>query len=104
MPEIAVITKAEIGNGGNLACNLDVFQVVGHDPTTGIERTERVDPRIALGVRTPVFYPGEILILDESGREIGFPGRKPSKWSVEYQVVDSLDEARLLAERVMNGD
>lgn len=40
-----------------------------------------------------VFTLGEILILDENGREYGGHGRKPSKWFVEVTEVKSLEDA-----------
>lgn len=44
-------------------------------------------------LQQPVFHVGEILILDESGREVGYPGRKPSKWVVDVADYDNLAEA-----------
>jgi hypothetical protein len=62
---------------------VDPFQVTVKGKTYTLER-----------VRVPVFEKGEILILDaESGREIAGHERKPSKWFVEYEVYDSLEEA-----------
>jgi hypothetical protein len=59
------------------------FQVTVKGKTYTLER-----------VRVPVFVEGEILILEaESGREIAGHLRKPSKWFVEYEVYDSLEEA-----------
>lgn len=46
-----------------------------------------------LSLRMPVFTLGEILVMDDSGREIGGVGRKPSKWDVECREFDSLEEA-----------
>ena len=34
------------------------------------------------GIKVQVFERGEILILNEHGREIAYPGRKPAKWGV----------------------
>lgn len=48
-------------------------------------------------LKTKVFEVGEIIICDESGREVCYPGRKPSKWIVEYEIFDSLDDAVLKA-------
>lgn len=45
------------------------------------------------GVSTPNFDIGEILIVDESGREITGKMRKPSKWYVETECFDSLEKA-----------
>lgn len=44
--------------------------------------------------KVPVFEKGEIVICDVgNGREVGYPGRKPSKWDVEYDIFDNLDDA-----------
>lgn len=43
--------------------------------------------------KVEVFSVGEIVICDENGREIGYPGRKPSKWYVSYEIFDNLNEA-----------
>lgn len=52
-------------------------------------------------VMTPVFSPGEILFLSpETEREITGMGRKPRKWFVEYEYVDTLDEAIALSRKV----
>lgn len=40
-----------------------------------------------------VFQVGEVLILNDYGREIPYPGRKPSKWFVDYELYDDLDVA-----------
>ncbi len=44
-------------------------------------------------IEVPVFFVGEILILDEDGREPGYPGRKPSKWAVKIECYDQVEEA-----------
>ena len=43
--------------------------------------------------KLPVFHLSEILILDQSGREVTGMKRKPSKWSVEFKEFNTLDEA-----------
>jgi len=60
--------------------------------------------RLALWIslRTPVFSVGEILILGPDGREIGSPGRKPSKWGVTCEHFDDLDTAVARALEVMD--
>lgn len=52
-------------------------------------------------IRVPVFQEGEILIIDESGREIAGLGRKPSKWAVEYEVFDNLEDAIKKAHQIL---
>jgi hypothetical protein len=52
----------------------------------------------------PVFHPGEILLLGSDDREIIYPGRKPSKWDVEIEECDTLDEAVALSRRITDMD
>ncbi len=54
------------------------------------------NPLIELYVQTPVFTVGEILIT-QNGREIAGKGRKPSKWDVEYESFDDLNDALVRA-------
>jgi hypothetical protein len=100
----AVVTKTPTGKEvtGNLAATLDIYQVVQNrtkenDYTEGIEQ---IPFPVALRLRQPVFHVGEILILDESGREIGYPGRKPGKWDVEIEEFFYLDQAVVRAREV----
>lgn len=48
---------------------------------------------VMINGRTEVFALGEIVILNESGREIGGRGRKPSKWHINYELFDAVDAA-----------
>lgn len=90
-------TKPEWGTPeGNLASVLADLYI----PRGGIQGNEYVraieDPQfqgLAFHARFPVFHVGEILILDESGREYGYPGRKPTKWYIETEDFDNLDDA-----------
>ena len=50
--------------------------------------------------RIEVFTLGEILILDEYGREIGGAQRKPGKWHVEVEYFADLEEAVVRAREV----
>ena len=100
-----VITKVpneeEAAQGGNLAAVLDLWQV---DPAGqyGIECT-RVDPMATLlTLRAPVFYIGEILIIDGDGREVAGLGRKASKWTVSTEEFDDLDAAVARARQAMS--
>jgi hypothetical protein len=89
----AVITSvAAHATSGNLANEIDLF-VEGSDGSW--VRLMDLEPHLNLAwkIRTPVFYPGEILILNEGGREHGFPGRKPDKWHVEYEEFATVEEA-----------
>jgi len=49
--------------------------------------------KLQIWIKLPVFYLGEILILDENYREIGGCERKPNKWMIEYEIFDSLEKA-----------
>lgn len=55
-------------------------------------------------IRTPVFAVGELLVLNESGREVGANGRKPSKWFVEVEEFDNIDDAVRRAREVMEAE
>ena len=52
-------------------------------------------------IKVTVFEVGEIVICDCSGREVCYPGRKPSKWDVEYEVFDNLDDAVKRAQELL---
>lgn len=51
-----------------------------------------------------VFELGEILILDNDGRELSGHGRKPSKWMVEHQSCETLEEAIKLTEQLKESE
>ena len=93
--EFYVITKVpDILESGNMA---DELIYGGYD--------EDGDKIICIGItnknqqsigecKVPVFEEGEIVICDViAGREVGYPGRKPGKWAVEYEIFDNLDDA-----------
>ncbi len=44
-------------------------------------------------VYAKAFEEGEIIIADRYGREVCYPGRKPSKWNIEYEVFTCLRKA-----------
>lgn len=49
-----------------------------------------------------VFEEGEIVICNTAdGREVCYPGRKPSKWDVEYEVFDNLNGAVKRAQELL---
>lgn len=54
----------------------------------------------ALWWRAPVFTLGEVLIVDEDGREVAGHRRKASKWDVDVEVFDLLTQAIVRAEEV----
>ena len=74
-----VITRADEDHDGNLC---DEF-VTPANPRE-VNPDSLVDGK--LHVRRPVFYVGELLLLDEYGREIGYPGRKPGRWDISYET------------------
>lgn len=87
----AVITEVcDPETGGNAATALG--QLYRRTSGTGLE-LEPVDGMTAMMLSIPVFHVGEILILNEGGREISGLGRKPSKWDIEYEVFDMIEGA-----------
>jgi len=55
-------------------------------------------------VPDPLVDSGKILILNSSHREYGFPGRKPSKWSVEVKYFNAPEEAITRARELLDAD
>ncbi len=55
----------------------------------------------AMNFGVEVFHRGEILILDIDGREVAGRGRKPSKWDVEVETFQVLEEAIECAHEVV---
>lgn len=57
-----------------------------------VKPLHEVDPNLAMAallvLRVPVFVLGEIILVDDSGREIGGNMRKPSKWDISYEEFD----------------
>lgn len=85
-----VITKTppeDDPEGGNLADNF--FPARGPDGPN-FERTLGQMVHVVM----PVFETGEILIVQgEYEREYGPHGRKPTKWYVEYEMFDDVQDA-----------
>lgn len=52
-------------------------------------------------IKDQVFTLGEILVLNEYGREISGHGRKPGKWFVEYEEFKNINDAIRCAKEVM---
>lgn len=98
--EFAVITKVpERGDRGNLATQFgNLFldpQATGgswDDPCQPLGQALG-QPMIEMYVQSPVFALGEVLIMGGDGREIVGDGRKPSKWSVDVEYFDTVEEA-----------
>lgn len=101
---IAVVTR--VGppeEGGNLAVAMDLWRE--NTPPSRLDPLgtwRSVDVTLMLSLRTRVFIPGEILILDDAGREIGGRGRAPGKWDVRIEYCDSLEAAAKRAAEVMD--
>lgn len=107
-----VITHApEPPDTGNLAalgpCWAQVEQPSQENDWNGkVVPLHEVDPHLAMAAltvfRTPVFYAGEILVVESTtGREIGGRGRKPSKWGVTYEEFVTIESAEDCARKVM---
>jgi len=62
---------------------------------------DEVNPFMAPSFFQEVFSLGEIIVVDEWGREIGGVGRKPSKWGVESEVFSSVGDAVVCSNRVL---
>ena len=93
---IGVITEIpEPESGHNMAAAFGLYEV-DSDDEHGI-KVRKLSPsaRMALMLefRVEVFTLGEILIVDDSGREYAGKGRKPSKWGVGFEYFDDLDAA-----------
>lgn len=91
----AVITKVsdDCGNHAN-AIGL-MYDPTGHGWIDGglVPAVSVLPIEHMMNLYYPVFYSGEIIVVDELGREIGGMGRKPSKWFVEYEVFGDVGDA-----------
>jgi hypothetical protein len=66
------------------------------------EEIENIPKKDIIDVSLPVFDLGEVLILDNNGREATGRGRKPSKWSVEVEEFNNLNEAIEYSKKVLS--
>ena len=94
----AVITKVPKVREGNEYDQIlvegydkDNEEVIYHYPKEN-KRYSMFDTKF-VNAKLPVFHLGEILILDHTGREVAGMCRKPSKWSVEVEEFNDLQEA-----------
>ena len=104
--KFGVITKIpDRFDGGNLASAIGQVFVQIEEPSESngyLGTYQDVGYPAALALRHQVFHLGEVLILDDDGRELPYPGRKPSKWSVECEEFDDVERAVARAREVMN--
>jgi hypothetical protein len=113
MTTFAVITRVPKDNTGNYACGEILIEpnadkhIAGSNIIVTPEFDEhlfadailrRDDTTIDLTKRqmvfcnTPVFYLGEILVIDSNDRTIP-DGRKPSKWNVGCKYFNNIEDA-----------
>jgi len=122
--KFVVITKASTkpcGEAGNWADAWGIINDKGDEPSLYIGADPEKFPKENIladtfviennrhrfkveGIKVPAFEVGEILIVDETGREVAGHCRKPSKWMVEYEEFDNLEEAIKRAREIMYGD
>lgn len=100
MTTFGVVTSVpEAGSQGNLASfSFDLYQAPSDGSFGGVLTSLATsDPSqyvaLMLTYMTPVFHLGEIIVLDDSGREVGYPGRKPSKWFITCEEFDNVEDA-----------
>jgi hypothetical protein len=101
-----VITEVPpLKDSGNLAVSLGEICIQTEQPSEDngyAGRYEDVGFPASLAIQKRVFNVGEVLILDDSGREIPYPGRKPAKWSVTCEEFDNIERAVARAQQVMS--
>lgn len=90
----------QLEHGGNLAMPWGaIYQRVDNFVRV------QVDPAVVmLGLQMPVFYLGEVLIVDEGGRELVGHQRKSSKWDVTVETFDTIEAAVARAQEVQNAE
>lgn len=102
--KIAVVTRTgPCEDGSNLAVAMDLWQE-NTPPTRSdpLGTWRPVNVMVQLSLRSRVFIPGEILVLDDGGREIAGRGRAPGKWDVSLEYFDTLEAAAVRAAEVMD--
>lgn len=94
----------------DLALPDTIFQVLQHheisivdeEPVETKLEVQELPPHVWINFLQPVFKVGEVLILDPVWhREIGYPGRKPSKWRVHLEQCKTLKEAHEVSQAVL---
>lgn len=87
-----VVTKV---NGPNMATAFGDLFVKTNDSspdTDWLPTYERAPIQLGLNLYTPVWKLGEIVVLDDNDRTIP-DGRKPSKWFIDTEAFDTIEEA-----------
>lgn len=62
------------------------------------DHLEEIEHSKIFRIKRQTFRLGEVIPIDEYGREFGGDGRKPSKWVVDFEVYDSVIDAILRGE------
>ena len=70
----------------------------------GVDMKKPDDEEYLTFVQAPVFKLGEILIIYRSNNRTIPDGRKPSKWDVEYEAFDDVQDAIERANEVIEKD
>jgi hypothetical protein len=99
-----VVTKVPdpLESQGNLAAAFEIYVIDSpYPPGKARLLTMYRGASSLVALRTPVFHVGEVLIVDEDGRELPYPGRKPSKWEVDVEEYDSVEAAVERAQAVL---
>lgn len=75
-------------------CDDEIEDTYLIDPPKTDQLIEAIRNKTVIDAKVEVFQVGEVLICDSVGeREIPYPGRKPSKWTVSYERYDDIQEA-----------
>lgn len=83
-PSIQYGVITHISPNGNYAAATNLRIREGNGPYLAPD--DELNVRLFLQLGSPVFSLGEILVLDETGREHAGLMRKPSKWNVTYEL------------------
>lgn len=106
MIRYAVVTRVpdpdDGGDAGNMALSIP-YVAQGPAGMTVVPATRMHGLEgLTIAWRAPVFVLGEVLMLDETGREYVGRGRYPSKWDVDVEEFESALEALMRAEEVQS--
>lgn len=104
-----VVWVPDHAEGGNLAVRPDVMVQTaepgeGNGWLGGHASAFEVMGMGAMALRVPVFTKGEVLILDDDGREVDGERRKPGKWNVRTEEFVTVEAAVARATEVLDAD